>query len=175
MKNHKLILISACLCMFTLTMSAQRSGKRGGNRGQQMQSVNPVKIIEALDTNDDKKIDREEAAKAQRGNLAQNFDKIDTNEDGFIDLEELQNGGRGRKREQPKLPTVDEIFKEADNNQDGKLDRLEIAAKSIRFLEDHFEEIDTNNDDTIDRGELEAHYEVINDKGRSNKRKKKKN
>ena len=173
MKTNKLkITISLFSMLLCIGVFAQRQGGqggpggRGGGQGQQRGGKpDAAKILSMLDTNGDNKIDKTEAAKDQRGKISQNFDQIDTNDDSLIDEDELSASlnGRGDKR-----VSAIKIMKEVDDNRDGKLNQLEIAAKEKLELTNNFEEIDTNQDNELDLEELKVFYS----KGDKKKRKK---
>lgn len=50
----------------------------------------PEKVIKRLDTNNDGKISKAEADKAEEGKLKDHFAKVDANGDGFVDKTELE-------------------------------------------------------------------------------------
>jgi Ca2+-binding EF-hand superfamily protein len=50
----------------------------------------PEKVIKSLDTNNDGKISKAEAEKAEKGKLKDHFAKVDANGDGFVDKTELE-------------------------------------------------------------------------------------
>ncbi|WP_117880871.1 EF-hand domain-containing protein [Aureibaculum luteum] len=167
MKNYNLkITLAILFTLFYVSIYAQRrGGQRGGNRGGQQDAT---QIFKRLDTNNDAKIDVDEASKAKSGNISQNFDNIDTNDDKFIDLAELEASLNGRAR---KKESAENIMKAADDNKDGKLNKLEIAAKEQLFLTNNFDAIDTNRDNEIDLEELKAYMEKSDTK-KTKKRKK---
>ncbi|MBJ2174459.1 EF-hand domain-containing protein [Aureibaculum sp. A20] len=171
MKNYNLkITLTILFTLFYVSIYAQRrGGQRGGNRGgQNGGQQDAAQIFKKLDTNNDAKIDVDEASKAKRGNISQNFDNIDTNDDKFIDLAELEASLNGRAR---KKESAENIMKAADDNKDGKLNKLEIAAKEQLFLTNNFDAIDTNRDNEIDLEELKA-YMAKSDTKKTKKRKK---
>jgi Ca2+-binding EF-hand superfamily protein len=99
-----------------------------------------------LDVNKDGWIDRNEAAKSPR--LAQHFDKLDTNKDGLLSRDEIKAAsgmmGRGGK------------FAALDKNGDGMIDRAEAAGHPR--LEKSFDAIDTNRDGRLSADEIKAAY-----------------
>jgi hypothetical protein len=111
------------------------------------------KGIEALDTNKDTLISRDEA-KGHRF-LAKKFDTIDINKDGYLSQPELaafhaarkeqhgQHGGHGGKG-----------LAALDTNKDQLISREE--AKGHPRLEKHFDAIDSNKDGQLSREELVA-------------------
>ncbi|MQP24233.1 EF-hand domain-containing protein [Flavobacterium sp. LMO8] len=54
------------------------------------------------------------------------------------------------KREERKVPTVDELFTQMDSNKDAKLSKKEVKGP----LKDDFSKIDTNKDGFITKEEL---------------------
>ena len=54
------------------------------------------------------------------------------------------------KREERKMPTVDEIFTQMDSNKDNKLSKKEVKGP----LKDDFSKVDTNKDGFITKEEL---------------------
>ena len=179
MKSNKLKLtisiFSMLLCfnVFAQPPGGQgRPGGRGGGQGQQ-RSAKPdaAKILSMLDVNNDDVIDKDEASKDRRGKIYEDFDDIDFNEDEVIDLEELKaslNNKRGERK--PKIVAPKKLIEEVDDNGDGTLNELEIAAKNKKQLIKDFKAIDTNEDRELDLEELKAFY-LKNDK---KKRKRKK-
>ncbi|RAJ16883.1 EF-hand domain-containing protein [Olleya aquimaris] len=176
MKNKKLksaLTLIIILLTFSLYAQGPPGGGQGGGRGQGQQGgqrggkPDASKILEKLDTNNDKVIDKDEASKDQRGKIAEDFDEIDTNDDEVIDLEELKASLNDRK---PKKISAKKIIKELDDNDDGTLNKLEVAAKNKKELSENFSEIDTNNDNELDLEELKAFYAKNLDKPKKNKR-----
>lgn len=165
MINKKIKIVISVFTMFLcLSAFAQRQGgpprdgqgSRGGaQRGGQQQRERPdaSKILAMLDTNNDNKISKEEASKAKRGKLSEDFDIIDLNEDGFLVLEELQSFFENRK---PKSVSPEKIIKKADENEDGLLSEEELSSKRNRHILKNFKAIDTNKDNQISLEELKA-------------------
>ncbi|WP_299100705.1 EF-hand domain-containing protein [uncultured Winogradskyella sp.] len=145
-------------------------GGRGDRQGGPPKGEKPEasEILKLLDTNGDDKIDKEEASKDERGKIAKDFDVIDTNEDGFIDLEELK---AEIERKGPRKVSAKKLLKEVDQDEDGFLNELEIAAKDRRDLMEHFSEIDLNEDGQLDLEELETFYDAKDDDKKKRKRK----
>jgi len=162
-------LLTAIL-LITVAVNAQgRRNMNGSGQSRQSQKPNAEKIMSMLDTNNDNKIDIEEASQAKRGKMAERFDMLDSNEDGFIDLEELKSGKSDKKTNKERMPRPEKIFEAVDNNKDVKLDALEVAAKEQGTLKEHFSDIDANADGFIDMDELKAYQENIKDKHKKEK------
>ena len=164
MKTKKMKLtiavFSMLLCLSTFAQG--RQGGRGGQGGQQRgEKPDASKILEDLDTNNDDKINKDEASKDRRGKIAKDFDIIDANEDGFIDLEELKASLNNRG---PRKVSAAQIIKEVDQDEDGFLNELEVAAKNKRRLVKNFSIIDTNQDGQLDIDELKVFYSKRDDK-----------
>ena len=148
-------------------------GGRGGGRGQQKGGIpDATKILEMLDTNNDDNIDKDEASKDRRGKISEDFDEIDSNEDGFIDLEELKDSLNNRKPTTRRV-SPEKLLKEVDDNEDGTLNELEVAAKEKRELLDNFSEIDINQDNELDIEELKAFFASKEDEKPEKRQKKK--
>ncbi|WP_179352524.1 EF-hand domain-containing protein [Winogradskyella vidalii] len=145
-------------------------GGRGGGQGGPSKGEKPdaTEILKLLDTNNDDMIDKVEAVEDERGKIAKDFDEIDTNEDGFIDLEELEIE---LNREGPRKVTAKKLLKEVDQNEDGLLNELEVAAKDKRDLMDNFNDIDTNADSQLDLEELKVFYSKEDDNKKTRKKK----
>ena len=167
MNNNKLKLIatifSILLCVTVFAQPPGGHGGRGGRGGGQGQQrggkPDASKILSMLDSNNDSKISKSEAAKDRRGKISEDFDIIDANKDEFIDLEELTASLNNIKSDRkPKKISAEKVLKEVDDNGDGKLNELEVAAKDNRQLLQNFSEIDTNKDSEIDLEELNAFY-----------------
>ncbi|WP_055444805.1 EF-hand domain-containing protein [Lacinutrix himadriensis] len=146
-------------------------GSRGGGQGRGGQKGGPPEaseILSKLDTNKDNYIDKDEAAKDKRGKISEDFEVIDSNGDELIDLEELDASLNDRK---PKKVSPKKLIKEVDDNGDGTLNELEVAAKGEKELSDDFSAIDTNEDGELDIEELKAFFEK-NVSTKKSKRKK---
>nr|WP_321228337.1 EF-hand domain-containing protein [uncultured Psychroserpens sp.] len=169
MKNNNLkitITIFSMLLCFGLFAQGPPGGGQGGRGGQdrsQREKPSASKIMELLDTNNDNKIDKDEASHHKRGKILEDFDEIDTNADGFVDYEELEASLDNSK---PKKISAEKIIKQVDDNDDGTLNELEVAAKNNRQLLLEFENIDTNKDHELDLEELKVFYSKMNNKKR---------
>lgn len=171
-KNLKITLsiFSMLLCM---NVYSQRQGGRqgGGDRqggDQRGQKPTAAMILKKLDTNNDGVIDKEEASKDERRVIFENFAEIDTNEDGVIDLDELKASLKNKKR---RKPNAKKLIKKMDDNGDGTLNKLEVAAKEDQRLLKNFEAIDTNDDGELDVKELKAFFSK-NEKKRKKRRRR---
>jgi len=127
------IKLTTMICSLFLTFNPFAQGPPGGQGGRgggqdryQKEKPNASKIMELLDSNGDSKIDKDEVSQDRRGKNSEDFYEIDANSDGFIDLEDLEASLNNRK---PKEISVEKILKELDDNEDGTLNQLEIAAK----------------------------------------------
>lgn len=164
MKYNKII-INIFSMLFCLTLFAQgppggvqgRGGMQGGNQ-QRGGKPDASEILSMLDTNDDDLIDKEEASKDRRGKISEDFDEIDINEDGFIDLKELKDSLNNRKPKRKRI-SPEKLIKQVDDNGDGTLNELEIAAKEKRELSENFSKIDTNHDGELDIEEIKAYFD----------------
>lgn len=182
MKKNKLkIRLSLITLLLTLGVYAQGppSGRQGGQgqqgRGQQRgRRPDASEIMSKLDTNNDDKIDMEEASSDRRGKIVEDFEAIDSNEDSFIDLEELKASLENRSsKRKPRKIAPKKLIKQVDDNGDGTLNELEVAAKKKHELSEHFSTIDTNNDNELDLDELQEFYkknEANSNRGKNRKR-----
>ena len=167
--KNTLGILSILLCSSAF---AQGPGGRGGRQGggpPEGGKPDASKIIEMLDTNGDDKIDIDEAAKDERGKISEDFSKIDADGDGFINLEELEAALDNTK---PKPVSAEKILAEVDQDEDGLLNELEVAAKDKRDLMANFSDIDVNGDSQLDLEELEAFYSKDDDVDRKKRRDK---
>lgn len=157
MKTKNLIALFSIFVSFTLF--AQGPPGRGGMQGQQQRGrggrPDASEILSILDTNNDDLIDKDEAAEDRRGKISEDFGQIDSDADGFIDIEELE-AYINEKR--PKEISPELVLKEVDQNEDGLLNELEVAAKDRRELIDNFKDIDINEDGQLDLEELKTFY-----------------
>ncbi|MUU78227.1 EF-hand domain-containing protein [Winogradskyella endarachnes] len=173
-KSNKVI-STILVLLISITAFAQGppggQGGRGGRQGGPPNGDKPdaSEILKLLDTNNDNLIDKDEASKDERGKIAEDFDIIDANEDGFIDLEELELALDSTK---PKKVSVKKLLKEVDQNEDGFLNELEVAAKDKRDLMESFSIIDENKNGQLDKDELKSFYTLKED---DNKKRKQKN
>lgn len=159
--------------LLSFTVFAQGPGGRGGRQGggeQRGGRPDASEILKMLDTNKDDKIDKDEASKDRRGKIYEDFNDIDANADGFIDLEELEVSLDGKR---PKKVSAESIIKEVDQNEDGLLNELEVAAKDKRNLIDNFKEIDANEDGQLDIEELKLFFGKEDGKRKKGRRKTK--
>ncbi|WP_405576759.1 EF-hand domain-containing protein [Winogradskyella sp. Asnod2-B02-A] len=177
MKNRRITFVitvfSMLLCLTTFAQGPPGGGQggRGGRQGggpQKGEKPDASEILKLLDANNDDLIDKDEASKDKRGKISEDFDTIDANEDGFIDLEELEASLDSKK---PKKVSVDKLLKEVDQDEDGLLNELEVAAKDKRDLMANFSEIDVNGDSQLDVEELKAFYSK-DDKKKKNRKEK---
>lgn len=178
MKINKLKLaLIAFTLLLTIGVYAQGppGGGQGGGRGQgqgQQRGGKPdaAEILSMLDTNDDDVLDKDEASKDRRGRISEDFDEIDSNADEVIDLEELKASLNNRSSERkPKKVAPKKIIEEVDDNGDGTLNELEVAAKKKTLLIKNFSAIDTNDDKELDLEELKVFYSK-NEKPKRRKR-----
>ena len=176
--NYKKIVTTLFSILFCFSLFAQGppGGGQGGGRGQgqgQQKGGKPdaSEILSMLDTNDDNLIDKDEASKDKKGKISEDFDEIDSNEDGFIDLKELKDSLNNRKPTRRRV-SPEKLLKEVDDNEDGTLNELEVAAKEKRELSDNFSEIDANQDGELDIDELKAFYASLEDEKPEKRRKK---
>ena len=163
------ITLFSILLTFSLFAQGPPRGQGGRICGQdersQKEKPSASKIMELLDANGDYKIDREEASKDQRGKILEDFDVIDTSEDGYLDIEEIEASLNDKK---PKKISAEKIIKLVDDNGDGTLNKLEVAAKDKRQLLKEFDTIDVNKDNELDLEELKIFYST----GKKNKKTK---
>jgi EF-hand domain pair len=111
------------------------------------------KGIEALDTNKDTLISRDEA-KGHRF-LAKKFDTIDINKDGYLSQAELAAFRAARKEQHDKHGMHGgKGLAALDTNKDQLISREE--AKGHPRLEKHFDAIDSNKDGQLSRDEFKA-------------------
>ena len=124
-----------------------------------------------LDANNDDVIDKDEASKDRRGKISNDFDEIDTNDDEVINLEELEASLNNRRSDRkPKKVAPKKIIKEVDDNGDGTLNELEVAAKDKKLLVKNFSIIDINEDKELDLEELKAFYSKNDEKKKRRQR-----
>jgi Ca2+-binding EF-hand superfamily protein len=112
------------------------------------------KGIEALDTNKDTLISRDEA-KGHRF-LAKKFDSIDINKDGYLSRAELAAFRAAHKEHRDGKHGMHggKGLAALDTNKDQLISREE--AKGHPRLEKHFDAIDSNKDGQLSRDELKA-------------------
>jgi Ca2+-binding EF-hand superfamily protein len=178
MKNNiktTITIFSMLLCfgIFAQGPPGGGGGGQGGKGGQGQQrggTPNASEILSKLDTNNDDKIDKDEASKDPRGKISEDFEEIDTNDDDLIDLEELEASLSNSKR--PKKVSPEKLILQIDDNGDGTLNELEIAVKGKRELIENFTEIDTNEDAELDVEELSVFFENDVEIDKKAKRKK---
>ena len=156
----KLTIVFSMLFCITLFSQGPGGGERrqGSGRDQQRGGrPDASEILSMLDTNNDSVIDKEEAAKDKRGKISEDFDEIDTNDDELIDLDELEASLSNRKK--PIQVSPEKLIEQIDDDSNGKLNKLEVAAAGNKELSEKFSEIDTNEDTELDIDELSVYYE----------------
>ncbi|MEO6517891.1 MAG: hypothetical protein ABIO17_02695 [Pseudoxanthomonas sp.] len=99
------------------------AGKHGGRHGHDVNGEGRRERMAKLDTNQDSRISRAEAA-AGEGKLAARFEQMDVNKDGFIDRADHE--ARAKQR-------MDQWFTAADTDKDGKLSRAEVDASTAKY------------------------------------------
>ena len=176
MKNNQFkIAITIFTLLLAIGVYAQgppgggQGGGRDQGRGEQKGRPDASEILSKLDTNKDNFIDKEEASNDERGKIAEKFDEIDTNEDELIDLEELENSLNNIKK--PRKINPEKLIKQIDDDGNGKLNELEIAAKGKKHLSEKFNEIDANADSELDVEELKFFFEKNDNQKRKRKNK----
>lgn len=106
-------------------------------------------FFQKADANGDGKIQKAEAQKVARAR----FNEVDTNKDGVITQAEAKKSAEARR--QQKAGSVDDrvdwVFKRADTNQNGKIEKSESRLPAQKF-----ELFDTNKDGALTRAELKA-------------------
>lgn len=173
-KKDLKVIVTLFTMLFCVTVFSQRPsrgqgqgrdrGNRGGERGGKPSAL---QIINQLDLDKDKMIDRAETSKDEKGKIAKDFDIIDANGDEYISLEELE---AALSKDGPMQMSPEKLIKVIDENGDGTLNELEVAAKDNRELSLNFSAIDTNENYELDIDELKAFFAKTDDK----KRKKRK-
>ena len=107
----------------------------------------------SLDSNSDGSIDRVEAAKSPR--LLERFDAIDTNKDGKLSKEEMpRRGERGDRKHGGRGDVARDAMAKLDTDKDGRISRAESAAGEGKFAT-RFDEMDANKDGYVDRTDHE--------------------
>jgi Ca2+-binding EF-hand superfamily protein len=126
-------------------------GKRGGRHGG----------VAKLDTDNDGRISRAEAAASPRGKgkLLEHFAAIDANNDGYLVRTELRAWYERMRpqREAERTQRFNARFTAADLNRDGKLSRVEVGEKMPR-LAGRFAWMDDNKDGFLSQEELRGKH-----------------
>jgi len=107
-----------------------------------MPAYNANDVFDKIDTDGNKKIDRQEYIDA----VSKSFDKLDKNKDAYLDREEFKATG---------IPDSDKLFDELDTNKDGKISKDEL----VKHHEKLFTIMDKNYDGFIDKNELNQYWE----------------
>lgn len=161
---------------------AEQAGVQGKGKGRAGFRPPQPKLFTQLDTNNDRKVSREELAK-----IVEMFDKLDENKDGELDVAELigpppmrgprmADAGKPRMKK-PNGPNADKKSKKGEavnkreaqikkgkgrnlvdnvfKKQDSDGDGNISKSEAQNRLAKRFDKIDTNNDGQIDRAELE--------------------
>ena len=88
-----------------LLMIGQLSAQ--GKKDKRHGAPNPERVMAHLDTSKDGLISQEEAKKAKRGRLSENFETVDGNSDGFLDIQELTTMQEKRREKRSKREIKD--------------------------------------------------------------------
>lgn len=107
----------------------------------------PGHMFKKVDTNQDGKITKSEALKANDDHFA----KVDTNGDKIITQDEAKAFGESMRAEHHSPEARAKRFAKMDKNSDGKVQRSET-----QMPEKHFTSIDSNKDNALTKEELEA-------------------
>jgi hypothetical protein len=120
--------------------------------------------IDAMDTNKDGKISKEEFMASCKGtNCSQRFDALDTNKDGYLTKEELQEKAASTKEK------AKEQIDAMDTNKDGKISKEEFMASCKGTnCSQRFDALDTNKDGYLTKEELQE--KAASTKGRMRNR-----
>jgi Ca2+-binding EF-hand superfamily protein len=150
--NTKLKLLLSCATVALATVSVTSVVAQTAPAPSQRASMHG-KGFEALDTNQDTLISRDEA-KGHRF-LAKKFDSIDINKDGFLSRDELA-AFKAAHQSQRGMHHMhgSKGLAALDTNHDQLISRNE--AKGHPRLEKNFDAIDSNKDGQLSRDELKA-------------------
>ena len=131
--NSKLIAaIAAASVVGSATLVAASGDDHGHRKG-------PNFSIEAMDTNGDQMISKDEIAAYAKAR----FDQVDTNDDGKLSADEM--AAHGEK----------EMTKRMDVDDDGMLSFDEMQAKQQKRMNKMFSRLDANEDGMLSAEELE--------------------
>lgn len=133
------LIAASSLVLANIATAAPQDGGKGGEHGMHGKGM-----LKKMDVNADGKISREEAKDYPR--FAKSFDAIDSNKDGLLDRDELKahhgkrdeanvkaidkdsDGRISRAEAEAKTPMLAKHFDKLDTNKDGYLSREEMAA-----------------------------------------------
>ncbi len=158
MKKYLIIFIAFSLAFSFL----QAKGHKGKNRHHQLMGL--VSDFENLDTNQDKKLSKKEAAEP----TIKKFDAINKNsddhlnQDEFVDYEinvmeqiaKLKLKTLTEKKRNNLEDRIINTFNRLDENNDGKVTQDEMLAKTNKLLDKAFNRLDKNEDGLLDEDEM---------------------
>lgn len=144
-----LLCISAVAMIAAAPAFAQATGKPV-SRADVINNLNSR--FNAIDTNHDGKLTRDEVAAGQQRDLAkakaevaqkwrEQFAKLDTNKDGKLSLDEFMAGVPGIRAQE----TPDQMIQRYDTNHDGKISADEFRAPQLAT----FQKADLNHDGVV--------------------------
>lgn len=147
-------LISAALLAGLFFAQSASAGEHGGE-GKGHRGHRGAHFFKKIDTNQDGKIQRAEAAALETKRFAQ----MDANSDGVVTKAEAKSAAesfhqkrqeqRAAKGGEKKPHRIDGLFERADKNKDGK-----IARDESRLPTEKFDSVDANSDGYITREEM---------------------
>lgn len=147
---YSALIASLLTCGTALAQAAAPSSDTAASAPQQVKR-HPSRF----DKDGDGFISRQEAA----GNkmLEKNFDAIDSNKDGKLSKEEIRAFHQSKRAQhKEKKEEFAARFKAADKDGDGALTRQEAEAGKMPMVAKHFDQIDTNHDGKITPEEMQA-------------------
>ena len=172
----RLTIAGLSMALLTATVAAQAPHQQQPPRqdGQQTPQFDAKRYVKDHDKNGDGKLTKDELPKRMQGMFAQ----VDLNGDGSLSVDELAKHAQSMGSRRPQMvdlvyyvidvpapepmdgQELQEVYSELrqiDANNDGKLDKAEIAAYRLKRRKERlintFEELDRNNDKKISKDE----------------------
>ena len=174
MKIQKIFTLTITILLFfsTLTYATEDNNVQSDNSNYRNLAHKVKRVFNAVDSNEDGLISKEEFLTKKLEKAALRFDKIDSDSDNLISLDEFKSAihshwdesiDRDQLRscieaeldiELAALISIEDKFSTTDSNADGFIDMNEFTASNTVIANNKFDIVDVNNDESITKREM---------------------